>query len=141
MIGDTSRQKKRGAALGVIGAVFGIAFVIGPFIGGTILQLLNWRWLFVINLPIAALVVAMGLRLLPATRRQTRLPFDWAGTVVLGLLLACLALGINQIDVQNFGRSCCRCRPGPTWLLPGAHRGLLSHRAAGGGTLSCGRPS
>jgi MFS family permease len=105
VIGDTFPADKRGAALGIIGAVFGIAFVIGPFIGGAVLALLSWRWLFVINLPIAAVVIVLGLGLLPSARQARRLPFDWAGMSVLGLGLAALAFGINQIDVEHFAAS------------------------------------
>jgi multidrug resistance protein len=101
VIGDTFPAEKRGSALGVIGAVFGIAFVIGPFVGGIILALLSWRWLFVINLPLAALVIAMGLNLLPSTRCEDKQPFDLAGMLTLGVLLAGLAYGINQIDAAH----------------------------------------
>jgi EmrB/QacA subfamily drug resistance transporter len=102
VIGDTFPPEKRGSALGLIGAVFGLAFLVGPIIGGIILTLASWQWLFIINLPIAALVIFMGLRLLPTKRPDTRQPFDWAGMLVLALLLSAFAYGLNQIDTQNF---------------------------------------
>jgi EmrB/QacA subfamily drug resistance transporter len=100
VIGDTFPPEKRGSALGLIGAVFGLAFLVGPILGG-ILLMFDWRWLFVVNLPIALAVIAMSLRLLPATRPEQRRPFDWPGMAVLGLLLASLAYGLNQIDTQH----------------------------------------
>ena len=62
VIGDTFPPEKRGRALGLIGAVFGLAFLIGPILGGVLL-LAGWRWLFLINLPIAAVVIVMALAL------------------------------------------------------------------------------
>jgi EmrB/QacA subfamily drug resistance transporter len=104
VIGDTFPPEKRGSALGLIGAVFGLAFLVGPLLGGVLLMF-DWRWLFVVNLPIAVLVIAMSLRLLPATHPQHRRPFDWAGMAVLGCLLASLAYGVNQIDTQHLRAS------------------------------------
>jgi len=104
VIGDTFPPEKRGSALGLIGAVFGLAFLVGPLLGG-ILLMFDWRWLFVVNLPIAVLVIAMSLRLLPAARPAQRRPFDWTGMAALGCLLASLAYGINQIDTQHLQAS------------------------------------
>jgi MFS family permease len=101
VIGDTFPPEKRGSALGLIGAVFGIAFIVGPILGGVLL-LLGWQALFVVNLPIAAAVIALSLRWLPATRAPQRRAFDWPGMAALGSLLAALAYGVNQIDTRHF---------------------------------------
>jgi MFS family permease len=102
VIGDSFPPEKRGSALGLIGAVFGLAFLVGPILGGIIMTFTTWQWLFVINLPIAIIVIALGLRLLPSTHPETRRSFDWAGMIVLGILLTALAYGLNQIDTKNF---------------------------------------
>ena len=102
VIGDTFPPEKRGGALGLIGAVFGLAFLVGPILGGVILSFTGWQWLFIINLPIAAVVIFMGLKVLPTTHPSTRRPFDAAGMAILGVMLASLAYGLNQIDTQNF---------------------------------------
>jgi EmrB/QacA subfamily drug resistance transporter len=105
VIGDTFPVEKRGSALGLIGAVFGIAFLVGPILGGIILYALNWHWLFLINLPIAAVLIAAAMRLLPSTRPQVRRPFDWAGMTVLAVLLTALSYGLNQLDTANLSAS------------------------------------
>ncbi|MFN8381166.1 MAG: MFS transporter [Anaerolineales bacterium] len=102
VIGDTFPPEKRGGALGLIGAVFGLAFLVGPILGGIILSITSWQWLFIINLPIALVVIIMGWQLLPVTHPSTNRPFDWTGMFVLGIMLASLAYGLNQIDTQNF---------------------------------------
>jgi MFS family permease len=104
VIGDTFPPERRGGALGMIGAVFGIAFLIGPILGGVLL-LFGWQWLFVVNLPLAATVIALSLRSLPNTRPARRRRFDWLGMAVLGALLAALAYGLNQLDTASVAAS------------------------------------
>lgn len=102
VIGDTFPPEKRGSALGLIGAVFGIAFIIGPILGGIILAVASWQWLFLINIPVAAILIYSSLRTLP-NQRPGKLPaFDWLGMLLLAGALAALAFGINQIDTTNF---------------------------------------
>ncbi len=105
VIGDTFPVEKRGSALGLIGAVFGIAFLVGPILGGVILFALNWHWLFLINLPIAAVLIVAAMRLLPSARPQVRRPFDWVGMIVLAVLLTALSYGLNQLDTANLTAS------------------------------------
>lgn len=56
----------------------------------------------VLNLPIAALVIALSYLILPATKKLEKISFDWPGTILLALLVTSLALGVNQIDTSNF---------------------------------------
>ncbi|MFO7892305.1 MAG: MFS transporter [Longimicrobiales bacterium] len=97
VIGDVFPPERRGAALGLIGAVFGVAFLLGPILGGVLL-LLSWHWLFLINLPIAVAVVWAALRVLPSVRAEEPRPFDWLGMAVLAVMLTALALALNRID-------------------------------------------
>lgn len=102
VIGDTFPPEKRGSALGLIGAVFGLAFLVGPILGGVMLSLASWHWLFLINLPLAVVIIALSLRMLPASRPASTTRFDWAGTFLIAGLLASLAYGLNQIDTSQF---------------------------------------
>lgn len=105
LIGDTFPPEKRGSALGLIGAVFGLAFLVGPLLAGVILSFASWHWLFIINVPIAAVVIVAALRVLPATRPAEQKTFDWQGMSVLALLLTGLVVGINRLDANNLGAS------------------------------------
>jgi EmrB/QacA subfamily drug resistance transporter len=96
VIGDTFPAERRGSALGMIGAVFGIAFLIGPILGGVLL-LIGWQWLFLINIPIALLVIVLGWRLLPGPAYTHPQQFDWLGTVVLTIVLGLLAYGLTAL--------------------------------------------
>ncbi len=101
VIGDTFPPEKRGSALGMIGAVFGVAFLIGPILGGVILKFFTWHWLFLVNIPVALIIVFFALRLLPNERPGLQKAFDYLGLLITSATLAALTLGINQLDPRN----------------------------------------
>ena len=101
VIGDTFPKEKQGSALGLIGAVFGLAFLVGPIIGGLLLMI-GWHWIFILNIPFSIALIIGALELVPTKKMKGRIRLDWMG---MTLLLACLALftfSINEIDTQNF---------------------------------------
>jgi multidrug resistance protein len=101
VIGDIYPPEKRGRTLGMIGAVFGIAFIIGPVIAGVLLLWFKWNALFLINLPIAAIVIFYSWRLLPIKKSDLKPHFDWIGMVFIAILLSSFAYGINNIEASE----------------------------------------
>lgn len=99
-IGDTFPPGKRGSALGTIGAVFGISYLIGPILGGLLIGY-GWQWLFIINIPVSLLVIILSVCFLPKTSKIGGDFFDWKGMLFLGLAVVFLTYGINQLDTQN----------------------------------------
>ena len=101
VVGDLFAPAERGKALGLIGATYGMAFVLGPPLASLLLVTLNWRWIFLINLPVAAIVLYLGARALPRTTRALQsaspAPLDAAGTLTAFALLGCFVLGITRI--------------------------------------------
>jgi MFS family permease len=98
VIGDTFPPSERGKALGLIGATFGMAFLIGPMVASLILVFLSWQWIFLLNVPIALVIIGMGWSRLPNTRAEgEQPPFDWAGLLTVSLMLTALILGVNQV--------------------------------------------
>ncbi|ULL19236.1 MFS transporter [Paenibacillus sp. H1-7] len=94
IIGDLFTGKQRAKWQGVFGAIYGLSSVIGPQVGGWIVDSLNWRWVFYINLPVGLLAVvfiAMGLKRHSATGP---VKFDVAGmvTMIVGVVPLLLAL-------------------------------------------------
>ena len=65
VIAEVVPSAQRGRVLGLIGATFGLAFLLGPILGGLLLHW-SWRWLFLVNVPIAAVLIGVGLRRLPS---------------------------------------------------------------------------
>ena len=105
VIGDVFPIEKRGRALGLLGAVFGIAFLTGPFIAGTVLHYFTWQILFLINIPVALLVMIFAWRLLPGKVASKEITIDWTGIILLGLALGLYAIGITNIDISAFSES------------------------------------
>ncbi|HEX7081224.1 MAG TPA: MFS transporter [Gammaproteobacteria bacterium] len=97
VVAETFPMERRGRALGLIGAVFGLAFLLGPLLGGLILPL-GWRWLFLINLPIAAAVIVAAVRLLPVRPAHRAGRFDAGGALLLCVVLLGAAWGVNRLD-------------------------------------------
>src|SRR5207302_1495363 len=89
MIGASFVEQDRGKAIGMWSGFGGIAAAIGPFIGGYLVAGPGWRWVFLINLPLAALVVAIAQRHVPESRDPEAAPrLDLLGAVLGALGLA-----------------------------------------------------
>ncbi len=100
VIGDTFPPEKRGQTLGLLGAVFGIAFLLGPILGGILLRF-SWHWLFLINLPIVMVLIWQALRLLPGSGAAERKPFDATGALLLSVVLGSVAIVLTELDSSN----------------------------------------
>jgi MFS family permease len=100
-IGDIFPPDKRGGALGILSSVWGLSSVLGPVLGGLLLSY-SWQLLFIINLPIAGVVLLGSFYILPKSERNRKIIFDWYGIIVLGITVISLAYGLNQIITNNF---------------------------------------
>jgi EmrB/QacA subfamily drug resistance transporter len=116
VIGDTFPPEKRGSTLGLLGAVFGIAFLVGPILGGILLRF-SWHWLFLINLPVVIVLIWQALRLLPGSRNAERKPFDAVGAVLLSALLGSVAVVFTEIDSNRLLASLTSMPVGPFAVL------------------------
>lgn len=116
VIGDLFPVERRGGALGLIGAVFGVAFIVGPAIGGVLL-LIGWPFLFLVNLPIAAYVIWRARTLLPAERAARTRSIDRFGLIVLSITLFSLAFGLNGINAAAVGVSILSLRVAPFLVI------------------------
>jgi EmrB/QacA subfamily drug resistance transporter len=78
----------RGRAIGAWTGLGSIAAAVGPFLGGALVQYADWRWIFWLNVPVAAVTVLVTLRHVPETRAPTEGRFDVPGAVLAALSLA-----------------------------------------------------
>ena len=100
IIGDIIAPRDRGKYQGAMGAVFGLASIVGPFAGGYITDNLSWHWLFFINIPVG--IIALGFIVpfmrLPHVRRAHTI--DYAGIITLTIALTATLLATVWGGVQ-----------------------------------------
>ncbi|MFU8854033.1 MDR family MFS transporter [Micromonospora sp. SL1-18] len=100
IISDVVSPRERGRYQGLFGAVFGLASVAGPLVGGYFAQT-NWRWIFYINVPLAILAIVVCyhvMRLIPFQKRQHAI--DWLGAALLVAGVSSLLLALSWGGTQ-----------------------------------------
>lgn len=106
-VGDALPPRQRGKAQGLVGAAFGLSTVIGPFLGGFIVETMNWPWLFAVNLPVG--LVALGVIAVAFKGRPERIArkIDYFGALALTTFLSSLVLfatlGGNVLEWTSAG--------------------------------------
>ena len=97
---DLFAPAERARYQGIFGGVFGLASVLGPWLGGLLTDNFSWRWVFYVNLPFGILAIAFIIAKMPKLASGLRAPIDWLGTVLLnvGVVPLLLALTLDKTD-------------------------------------------
>ncbi len=92
IVGDIVPPRERGRYQGLFGGVFGLATIVGPLIGGVLVEQLSWRWIFYINVPIGAVALLVVASRVPGQLKRVAHVIDYVGTFVLVLATSALVL-------------------------------------------------
>jgi EmrB/QacA subfamily drug resistance transporter len=94
----------RGAAIGAWSGLVGVSSAVGPFLGGWLVEAVSWRLIFLINLPLAAVVAWLGVRWVPETRDPAAqgVGLDVAGATLAALGLAGVTYGLTEGPAQGW---------------------------------------
>jgi EmrB/QacA subfamily drug resistance transporter len=92
---DLFAPAERARYMGMFGGVFGLASVVGPFLGGLLTDQFSWHWIFYVNVPLGIIALAFVISKMPALKSGLRAPIDWVGTLLLVITVVPLLLGLT----------------------------------------------
>jgi len=101
-IGDVVPPRERGRYVGLFGAVFGLASVAGPLLGGFLTTNLSWRWIFYVNLPLGIIAMFVLAATLPSMAERVHHNIDYIGTALLAAGLSAIVLA-SSLGGVSFG--------------------------------------
>jgi EmrB/QacA subfamily drug resistance transporter len=122
IIGDLFSPRERGRYQGLFGAVFGISFIAGPFLGGFLTDHVSWHWVFYVNLPIGIAALAVIATVLPTARRggQSARDVDYLGIAVFSAGVVPVLVGLTNKGTADASGAL------PGWLSPQVGGPLLA---------------
>ena len=104
IISASFSEKERGRAIGTWSGFTAITTALGPVLGGWLIEHASWRWVFFINVPLAAAVIALSLWHVPESRNATRGSVDWAGALIVTVGLGGVAYAFIESASRGWGR-------------------------------------
>ena len=92
---------RRGAAMALWGATAGIATLVGPILGGVLVDLGGWEWIFFINIPVGVVALVLNWRLVPLLPTHPHV-FDWLGVALSGIGMFGLVFGLQDGEQRDW---------------------------------------
>jgi EmrB/QacA subfamily drug resistance transporter len=105
LLAQTFQGKERGIAFGIWGAITGVAVALGPILGGVITSGINWRGIFLVNIPVGVVAILITLRTVTESRSPSPTRPDWPGFATLTAGLVTLVYGLIHASETSWGDS------------------------------------
>jgi EmrB/QacA subfamily drug resistance transporter len=103
LLGNAFQGRERGVAFGIWGAVTGLATAVGPVVGGALTTGLSWRWIFLVNVPIGIVALALTQLRVQESRQEGRPRIDPIGVITFSGALGALVLALIKADSRGWG--------------------------------------
>lgn len=94
--------ERRGAAMGLWGSTAGVATLVGPILGGILVDSFGWEWIFFVNIPFGLFGIFQVWRSVPDLARVSH-RFDWFGVLLSGIGVFLLVFGLQEGNTYNWG--------------------------------------
>jgi EmrB/QacA subfamily drug resistance transporter len=94
--------QRRGQATALWGATAGVAVLVGPLLGGILVDSLSWEWIFFVNVPVGLVGFVLAWRLVPSLPTHSH-RFDWLGVALSGVGMFLLVFGIQEAHQYDWG--------------------------------------
>src|SRR5947209_17142898 len=101
MMAEAAGPKRMGRVMSVVAVPAMLAPILGPTIGGLIVDNASWRWIFYVNLPIGVIAVVAALRILPTVARQPAKRLDFRGLALMATGLPLITYGLAEIGTTG----------------------------------------
>ena len=102
ILAGAAGPSRMGRVMAVTGVPTLLAPIIGPTIGGLIIDSISWRWIFYVNVPIGVIAAILAIRLIPSARsEEQRTPLDLLGLALIGIGLPGLTYGLAEIGTTG----------------------------------------
>ncbi|GAA1140512.1 DHA2 family efflux MFS transporter permease subunit [Ornithinicoccus hortensis] len=102
VITRTFPAARRGGAMALWGATAGIATLVGPVLGGVLVDGPGWEWIFFVNVPVGVVAFVLAARLVPQLPTHTH-SFDWVGVILSAVAMFLLVFGIQEGESYDWG--------------------------------------
>ncbi len=101
MMAEAAGPKRMGRVMSIVAVPAMLAPILGPTIGGLILDNVSWRWIFFVNVPIGVIAVISALRILPSVARQKTDPLDYPGLLLMAIGLPLITYGLTEVGTTG----------------------------------------
>lgn len=120
VVGDIFSLEQRARVQGLLSAVWAVSSILGPAVGGLIVDRLDWRWVFYVNVPFGLLSILLFAIFLHETVAPRNRPVDYLGALGLTVAITVLLFGLLELGQDRLAS------PAPPWMLVAASAAFLA---------------